>query len=174
MVALLAIITIGVLTSVSLERVTAKSYNNRYQAELAAQNGLEAVKKTLVTSPGALPLSPASATSTDTFLVVRADGPPDANGNKPAYYYLAQPSTGTSPTITYYPLFSASADPAASAAQTQTINLAAPFAPAVPTPAPPADSSPTDPTAAWNAAKTQRLPTLYSWRNQIRARPDQV
>ena len=48
MVALLAIITIGVLTSVSLERVTAKSYNDRYQADLAAQNGLEAVKKTLV------------------------------------------------------------------------------------------------------------------------------
>ena len=47
MVALLAIITIGVFTSVSLERVTAKSYNDRYQADLAAQNGLEAVKKTL-------------------------------------------------------------------------------------------------------------------------------
>ena len=163
MVALLAIITIGVFTSVSLERVTAKSYNDRYQAELAAQNGLEALKKTLVTSPGALPLSPASATSTDTFLVVRADGTPDANGNKPAYYYLGQPSTGTSPTITYYPLFSASADPAASGAQTQTINLATPFAPAVPTPAPPADSSPTDPTDAWDAAKAQRMPKLYSW-----------
>ena len=53
MVALLAIITIGVFTSVSLERVTAKSYNDRYQAELAAQNGLEAVKKTL-SSPSAL------------------------------------------------------------------------------------------------------------------------
>ena len=78
MVALLAIIAVGVFTSVSLERVTAKSYNDRYQADLAAQNGLEAVKKTLVTSPGALPSqSPASAT--DTFLVVRADGTPDAN-----------------------------------------------------------------------------------------------
>ena len=149
MVALLAIITIGVFTSVSLERATAKSYNDRYHADLAAQNGLEAVKKTLVTSPNALPSpSPASATDTDTFLVVRADGPPDANGNKPAYYYLAQPSTGTSPTITYYPLFSASADPAASGAQTNTINLTAPFAPAVPAPTSPADSSPTDPTAA--------------------------
>src|SRR6266404_3119088 len=164
MVALLAIITVGVFMSVSLERVTAKSYNDRYQADLAVQNGLEAVKKTLVTSPSALPSpSPASATGTDTFLVVRADGPPDANGNKPAYYYLAQPSTGTSPTITYYPLFSASADPAASGAQTNTINLTTPFAPAVPTPTSPADSSPTDPTAAWDAAKAQRVPKLYSW-----------
>ena len=51
MVALLAIITIGVLTSVSLERVTAKSYNDRYQAELAAQNGLEAVKKNIGRNP---------------------------------------------------------------------------------------------------------------------------
>jgi hypothetical protein len=163
MVALLAIITIGVFTSVSLERVTAKSYNDRYQADLAAQNGLEAVKKTLVTSPSALLPSPASATSTDTFLVVRADGTPDANGNKPAYYYLAQPSTGTSPTITYYPLFSASADPAVSGAQTNTINLTTPFAPAVPAPTSPADSSPSDPTAAWDAAKAQRVPKLYPW-----------
>src|SRR5439155_4600693 len=138
MVALLAIITVGVFMSVSLERVTAKSYNDRYQADLAVQNGLEAVKKTLVTSPSALPSpSPASATGTDTFLVVRADGTPDANGNKPAYYYLAQPSTGTSPTITYYPLFSALTDPSAPTATTQPINLAATGAPAVPTPPPP-------------------------------------
>jgi hypothetical protein len=164
MVALMAVIAVGVFTSVSLERVTAKSYNDRYQADLAAQNGLEAVKKTLVTSPSALPSpSPASATGTDTFLVVRADGPPDANGNKPAYYYLAQPSTGTSPTITYYPLFSASADPAVSGAQTNTINLTTPFAPAVPAPTSPPDSSPSDPTAAWDAAKAQRVPKLYSW-----------
>jgi hypothetical protein len=156
MVALLAIITIGVLTSVSLERVTAKSYNDRYQADLAAQNGLEAVKKTIVTSPSALLPSPASATSTDTFLVVRAD-----SGSAP-YYYLAQASTGSGPTITYYPLFSAATDPTTPGIQTN-INLTASFAPAVPAPAPPADSSPTDPTAAWDAAKAQRLPKLYSW-----------
>src|SRR6266403_2810265 len=105
MVALLAIITVGVFMSVSLERVTAKSYNDRYQADLAVQNGLEAVKKTLVTSPSALPSpSPASATGTDTFLIVRAEGgAPGAS-----YYYLAQPTIGSTPTITYYPLFSAS------------------------------------------------------------------
>ena len=51
MVALLAIITIGVLTSVSLERATATSYTNRYQAELAAQNGLQAAAKTLAATP---------------------------------------------------------------------------------------------------------------------------
>src|SRR5205823_939502 len=93
----------------------------------------------------------------DTFLMVRAD-----NGSA-AYYYLAQPSTGTSPTITYYPLYSSSTDPSAPVIQTTAIDLTAPFAPAVPTPAPPANSTASDSTSAWNAAKTQRLPTLYPW-----------
>jgi hypothetical protein len=156
MVALMAVIAVGVFTVVSLERVTATSYNNRYQADLAAQNGLQAASKTLAASPNGAN----SVTGKDTFLIVRADGAPDANGNKAAYYYLAQPSTGANPTITYYPLFS---DP--SVVPSQTINLAAPAAPAVPTPAPPANSSgPNDGTGtAWNAAGTQRLPALYTW-----------
>lgn len=164
MVALLAIIAIGLFTSVSLERVTAKSYDDRYQAELAVQNGLEAAKQTLVASPS----STNSVTGTDTFLVVRADS------GSASYYYLAQPSTGSSPTITYYPLFSSSTDPTAPAIQTQTIsptaqdapnpqNLTKPFAPLVPAPSAPADSSASDLTSAWNPAKTQRLPTLYPW-----------
>src|SRR5438093_1253822 len=159
MVALMAVIAVGVFTSVSLERATAASYNNRYQAELAVQNGLQAVAKTLA----ATPTGTSSITGTDTFLVVRADGPADANGNKAAYYYLSQPSTGSSPTITYYPLFSASTDPSTPTSQTTTIDLTAPFAPAVPTPAPPANSAASDSTSAWNAAGTQRLPTLYPW-----------
>jgi cell division septation protein DedD len=166
MVALLAIITIGVFTTTSLERITAKSYEDRYQAELAAQNGLEAAKQTLVVTPVPSPFPspvPASITAQDTFLVVRADGPPDASGNKPAYYYLAQPAdaSSTSSSITYYPLFST--DPAAPSPTPQPITLTAPFAPAVPTPAPPPNSTGSDSTSAWNAAKTQRLPTLYSW-----------
>jgi hypothetical protein len=167
MVALMAVIAIGVLTSVSLERGTATSYNSRYQAELAVQNGLQAAAKTLAASPD----SANSVTGKDTFLVVRADGPADANGNRAAYYYLAQPAPSPSSNVTYYPLFSASSDPGVPGVQTQTINLAAPTAPAVPTPAPPANSSPnTTPTPgcttcnpAWNAAGTQRLPSLYSW-----------
>ena len=159
MVTLLAIIAIGLLTSTSLERATAKSYTDRYQAELAVQNGLEAAKQTLVASP----TMANSVTGTDTFLVVRADGPPDANGNKPAYYYMAKPSPSPSQTITYYPLFSSSTDPSSPAIQTTTIDLTAPFAPAVPPPSPPANSTASDSTSAWNAAKTQRLPTLYSW-----------
>jgi hypothetical protein len=166
MVALAAVIAIGVMTSVSVERGTATSYNSRYQADLAVQNGLQAAAKTLAAapfpSPAPTPL-PSSVTALDAFMVVRADGPADANGNKAAYYYLAQPSTGTAPTITYYPLFSASTDPSVTGIQTATINLAAARAPAVPTPAPPANSNPTDPGAAWNAAGTQRLPSLYSW-----------
>jgi Tfp pilus assembly protein FimT len=172
MVALLAIIAVAVFTSASLERITAKSYEDRYQAELAAQNGLEAAKQTLVASPNITN----SITGTDTFLVARADGAPDANGNKPAYYYLAKPAdvSTTSSSITYYPLFSSSTDPSAPAIQTTTIDLTAPFAPAVPTPAAPANSTPppanSTPTPgcttcnpAWNAAKSQRLPGLYSW-----------
>jgi hypothetical protein len=160
MVALMAVIAAGVFTAVSLERVTATSYSSRYQADLAAQNGLQAAAKTLA----ATPTGTSSITGKDTFLVVRADGPADANGNKAAYYYLAEPSPSPSNSITYYPLFSASADPSdPSAIQTQTIDLGAPLAPAVPTPAPPTDSNPTDPDAAWNAAGTQRLPSLYSW-----------
>src|SRR5947207_4449503 len=158
MVALMAVIAVGLFTSVSVERATATSYTNRYQAELAAQNGLQAAAKTLA----ATPTGTNSITGTDTFLVVRADGAPDANGNKPAYYYLAEPSTGTAPTITYYPLFSASADPAVSGAQTNTINLTTPFAPAVPIPTPPPDSDPTDSAAAWDAAKAQPSPEPYA------------
>jgi hypothetical protein len=159
MVALTAVIAIGVLTSVSLERGTATSYNSRYQADLATQNGLQAAAKTLAASPNGTN----SVTGKDTFLVVRADGPADANGNKAAYYYLAQPSPSPGNSITYYPLFSASTDPSVPGVQTATINLAATAAPAVPTPNPPANSSANDPTAAWNAAGTQRLPTLYTW-----------
>ena len=159
MVALMAVIAVGVFTSVSVERATAASYNNRYQAELAVQNGLQAAAKTLA----ATPTGTSSITGTDTFLVVRADGPADANGNKAAYYYLSQPSTGSSPTITYYPLFSSSTDPSTPTSQTTTIDLTAPFAPAVPTPAPPANSIASDSTSAWNAPGTQRLPALYPW-----------
>src|SRR5438128_2546312 len=159
MVALMAVITVGVMTTVSLERGTATSYSSRYQAELATQNGLQAASKTLA----ATPTGTSSITGKDTFLIVRADGPADANGNKAAYYYLAQPSPSPSNSITYYPLFSASTDPSVPGVQTATINLAAPAAPAVPTPSPPANSNRSDPGAAWNAAGTQRLPTLYTW-----------
>jgi Tfp pilus assembly protein PilX len=167
MVALMAVIAIGVFTAVSLERTTAGSYTARYQAELAAQNGLQAAMKTLAAAPFPSPV-PANfnttVTGNDAFLVVRADGQADANGNRASYYFLAQPSTGANPTITYYPLFSASTDPSdPNVIQTQTINLGAPAAPAVPTPAAPPNSNPSDPGAAWNAAGTQRLPSLYSW-----------
>src|SRR5205823_11524845 len=92
MVALMAVITVGVLTSVSLERGTATSYNSRYQADLAVQNGLQAAAKTLAASPnGTTPV-----TGKDTFLIVRADGPA-LNGNRAAYYYLAQPAPSPSP-----------------------------------------------------------------------------
>src|SRR5947207_13973816 len=128
MVALMAVIAVGLFTSVSVERATATSYNSHYQAELAVQNGLQAAAKTLA----ATPTGTSSITGTDTFLVVRADGPADANGNKAAYYYLSQPSPGSSPTITYYPLFSASTDPSCTTGHTMTIDFTSTFAPPVP------------------------------------------
>ena len=104
MVALAAVIAIGVITTVSVERDTATWYNSRYQADLAVQNGLQAAAKTLAAAHGGInPMS-----GKDTFLVVRADGSPDANGTEPAFTFLAQPSPSPSNSITYYPIFSAS------------------------------------------------------------------
>src|SRR5262249_43419333 len=166
LVALLAIITVGLLTSVSVERTTATSYTNRYQAELAAQNGLQAAAKTLAASP----TGTGSITGTDTFLIVRPDAPADANGNKAAYYYLAQPAPNPGNSITYYPLFSSSTNPNTPDIQTPNIvrdasDPRAAHAPFVPPPVPPPDSSgPNDGSGtAWNAAGTQRQPALYPW-----------
>jgi hypothetical protein len=58
--------------------VAAKSVNDRYQAEIAVQNGLEGAKKALVASPNA----GAPVTNDDTFLVLRSDGnQTNANGS---------------------------------------------------------------------------------------------
>src|SRR5437868_7553394 len=163
MVALMAVIAVGVFAAVSLERVTATSYSSRYQADLAAQNALQAAAKTLLATPdGTNPI-----TGKDTFLVVRADGPAE-NGITPSYYYLAQPAPNPGSSITYYPLFSSSTDPNTPDIQTGTIVLdafdpRAAHAPFVPPPAAPANSNSTDQGAAWNASGTQRLPGLYSW-----------
>src|SRR2546430_2660879 len=70
MLVLAAVIVITLLSNASLDRVTARSTDDRYQAELAAQNGLEAAKKALTASPD----SATSVTSDDNFLVLRADG----------------------------------------------------------------------------------------------------
>ena len=80
MVALAAVITVGVMTSVRVERGTATSYNSRYQADLAVQNGLQAAAKTLAATVP--PNGTTPVTGKDTFLVVRADGP-GANGITP-------------------------------------------------------------------------------------------
>jgi hypothetical protein len=104
MVVLAAIIVIAFLTNATLDRTTAKSVEHRYQAEIAVQNGLEAAKKTLIASPnfgGAKP----PVTQDDSFLVVRAEGPPDASGKKPSYYFLAQAQPNGNGAIDYYPLF---------------------------------------------------------------------
>ncbi len=105
MLALAAVVIVGLLTSASIDRTTARSYDDRLQAELAVKNGLEAAKKALLASPDTASGKPA-AVSDDAFLVVRADGPPDANGNKPGYYFLGKAQAGGNGVIDYYPLFS--------------------------------------------------------------------
>jgi len=95
MVALMAVVAVGVFTSVSRERVTATSYNDRYRADLAAQTGLQAAAKTLAAAPFPSPVPGnfnTTVTGNDAFLVVRAYGPADANNNIASYYYLAQPT----------------------------------------------------------------------------------
>lgn len=163
MLALAAVVIVGLLTSASSERLTARSYDDRYQAEIAAQNGLEAAKQALMGSPNRSTGTP--VTETDNFVVVRADAGP----GKPAYYYLGQAKTGA---ITYYPLFSSSADPTKPAIQTEIINLATPanasfpWAPAVQPPVVPPDSQPGDAGAAQlvsNSKIIRRFPALYAW-----------
>jgi hypothetical protein len=123
MVVLAAILTIAFLSSATLDRTTSKSVNDRYQAELAIQNGLEAAKKALVASPDAA----SSVSKDDTFLVLRADGnQTNANGTKDAYYFIAKAQPGTSGLVDCYPLF------AGGTSSQLTINLAA--TPAVQTP----------------------------------------
>ena len=165
MVALTAVIAAGVFTAVSLERGTATSYSSRYQADLAAQNGLQAAAKTLAASSyrynslyhwqGHIPGRASRWTGRET-------------ASPQPTIISRSPRLEANPTITYYPLFSSSTDPNTPDIQTQNIVLAASdpraaHAPLVPPPAPPANSSNTDPGAAWNAAGTQRLPSLYSW-----------
>jgi hypothetical protein len=103
MLVLAAVIVIALLSSASLDRVTAKSTDDRYQAELATQNGLEAAKKTLVASPNGA----TAITADDNFLVFRADGTQvNSNGTKDAYYFLAKPQPGVTNKVDCYPLFS--------------------------------------------------------------------
>src|ERR1035437_210017 len=110
MVVLAAIIAIGVLVSASLDRTTAKSVDDRFKAEVAAQNGLEAAKKALVASPSAAN----SVTADDAFVVLRVDGTQTNSGNgaKDAYYFLAKAAPGGA-TVDCYPLFSGGVSPPA-------------------------------------------------------------
>src|SRR5438874_9551284 len=88
MVGLAAVIVVALLTNATLDRTTSKSVADRYQAELAVQNGLEAVKRALSTDG-----SGASITSDDTFLVVRVPDPASPSStedNKPHYYFIGQ------------------------------------------------------------------------------------
>jgi hypothetical protein len=166
MLVLAAIIVVALLTNASLDRTTSRSITDRYQAEIAAQNGLEAAKKALVASPNATtPL-----TGDDSFLVIRVDAPavpvtPASAVTTASYYYLAKAQSGAGNKIDYYPLFAGG-----SPTTGQPINLAAGAAPPSvtrPTP-PPNPSASSAGTAAidTNTAKTSIIkayPAVSSW-----------
>ena len=106
MVALAAVVAVSLLTNATMDRTTARSYNDRYQAELAVQNGLEAAKNKLVATPDAA----TAVTGDDTFLVLRADGTrTNSSGVKDSYYFLAKAGSGPKPEVACYPLFSGGA-----------------------------------------------------------------
>lgn len=105
LLALAAVVIVGLLTSASIERTTARAYDDRYLAEIAVRNGLESAKKALLASPDATSGKP-PAVADDSFLVVRSDGPPNSVGDKPVYYFLAKAQANGNGAIDYYPLFS--------------------------------------------------------------------
>lgn len=153
MLVLAAVIVIALLSSASLDRGTAKSGEDRYQAELATQNGLEAAKKKLIASPNFGGVNP-PVTQGDGFLVVRADGPPDSNGNKPAYYFLAQAQANGNGAIDYYPLFAGgTVQSLATGINPTTYAVTPPTAPAV--------ASATNPAQETFGTTTRLYPQLF-------------
>ena len=163
MVVLAAIIAIGLLVSASLDRTTAKSVDDRFKAEVAAQNGLEAAKKALNASPNAA----TSITADDSFLVVRIDAPaaspiPAAPSSTPAsYYYLAKAQAGSANKIDYYPLFAGG-----TATLGATIDLTSPGptlpATAVTRPTPPPNPDPANPAdSAIELDKSKNISKIY-------------
>jgi hypothetical protein len=104
MLVLAAVITIALMSSASLERGTARSMNDRYQADLAVQTGLEEAKRALSTDGNGNSIS-----QNDTFIVTRVavapPGNPTAEDTTPHYYYLGRGTAGSS-NVTFYPLFS--------------------------------------------------------------------
>jgi hypothetical protein len=103
MLALAAVITVGLLNTASTDRSSAKSISDRFQASLAIENGLEAAKRALTTDGNG------NLTSrNDVFVITRvAPGPanPSAEDTTAHYYYLGQAQVGSANVI-YYPLFS--------------------------------------------------------------------
>src|ERR1051326_4938945 len=82
MVALTAILVVGLLVSASFDRLTALSYDQRFQAELAAQTGLEAADQALYAFPSA---ATKPRTLNDDYIVVAS---PDPNGSSAPYYFI--------------------------------------------------------------------------------------
>lgn len=88
-IVVLSTIVVAFMQSMSIERLTAKSAKNAYQAELAARAGLNTFQNLLT-----------EYTSNDNFLVVAS------LSNSTPYYYLADFSSASPSNATYLPLFS--------------------------------------------------------------------
>jgi Tfp pilus assembly protein PilX len=108
MVVLAAVITIALLANATTDRSIAASLTDRYQAELAAQCGLEAAKDALQAN-ATIGGAPTPRTQNDDFIVVSA-----ADANAVPYYFVGSCNDATnsgtsnyaSPGIQYFPLFS--------------------------------------------------------------------
>ncbi len=105
MIVLAAVVVIGLLASSSADRSTASQYDQRFQAELAAQSGLEAAKQALLALPNP---SATSQTQNDSYIVVSV-----SDTNNVPYYYIGSanpsstdPAAYKTPAIQYFPLYS--------------------------------------------------------------------
>lgn len=115
MVTLAAVIVVTLLSTATLDRDISKSNTDRYQAELAVRDGLEAVKQKLSTDGNGNQI-----TDDDTFTIVRVPDPAHNTGNeddKPHYYFIGVLKGGGG-NVTYYPLFSGGPPPTAVSATT--------------------------------------------------------
>ncbi len=150
MLVLAAVIVIALLSNASFDRVTAQSIEDRVQAELATQNGLEAAKRALSTDGNG------NAVSRDDLFVITRVAPnpipkPDAEDATPHYYFIGQTKAGTTD-VTYIPLYSGGVTQTAAAGSQPTFTAFPSSASTTAVNFPALLSDPTVAPVAWPAA----------------------
>ena len=112
MVVMIAVLAVALLNNASLDRLTSAAYDERYEAELAAQSGLEAAKQALFAVSGN---STTPQTQNDSFVVV------SENSTNVPYFFIgaANPTSAAAnayqtPKIQYFALYSGGPTPSPS------------------------------------------------------------